>query len=174
MCTNADYECDEKINVPLTVFGSVIMVALLVLLNYFRSLVGVWTMMDGKWHQLIVLTPEFTRDVLPWINVSLGLALSLACIHVIYGRWMPATRWADLGLTVFNLVVLSQILHAGSLLLFTPAALDGAVNSAVLVVPGVVFRGLLWVISVCMAIGAVVRFVQLLRYTLTEPARSSA
>jgi hypothetical protein len=172
MRTHADSVKDEKINVSLTLFGSIILVALLLLLNAFPNLVGVWVMTDGTWLQVTSFTPEFLQNVLPWINVGLGLTLALNCLHIIYGRWTPGTRWADLGLTVFSLVVLYQILHAGPLLQFSPEALDGVGSSAVFVVPDTVFQGVLWLAFVGTAIGTVVRLVRLLQDAICEPVRT--
>ncbi len=95
MSKHADSLNDEKINVSLTLFGSIILVALLLLLNGFPGLVGVWFMTDGTWHQVTALSPEFLQNALPWINAWLGLALGLNCIHVFYGRWLSSTRFSQ-------------------------------------------------------------------------------
>jgi hypothetical protein len=65
MCTQSDNVNDEKINVSLTVFGSIILVALLVLLNGFPSLTGVWIMTVGS--SAVFVVPDVVLRGILWL-----------------------------------------------------------------------------------------------------------
>jgi hypothetical protein len=174
MSVHTDNTCDERISMAWTAIGCLFLVALLVLLNGFPSLAGVWVMIDGVWHQAAVVSPEFFQSLLPWVDAWLGLALALSCIHLFYGRWLPLTRWADLGLTIFGLVVLLQLIQGGPILVVTPEFWPVGEAVPAFVVPSVLLRVALWFALIGTAIGVVVRFVRLLQDAVRVPARRSA
>jgi hypothetical protein len=56
-----------------------------------------------------LLTPEWLHYV-PWLNVWWGLALTLALVKLVYGRWTEALRWADLGVHLLSICVLASVI----------------------------------------------------------------
>jgi hypothetical protein len=54
---------------------------------------------------------------MPWLDFWWGLALALEIAHLYLRRWYPATRWADLALSVLAGLILLQIMLQGSILI---------------------------------------------------------
>ena len=98
------------------------LIAVIVLFNGFPDRIGILISATDPDSFYPLLAPSFQGHV-PWLNVWWGLALCLAVIKLVYGRWTSALRWADLGLNVFGMVVLGRLLFGGPIL--WSARLDG-------------------------------------------------
>lgn len=97
------------------ILSSAFIIALLVWLNAYPQWVGVIASGDNPATFIPVMGQTF-RQVLPWINVALGLSLALNLLLLGQGRWTLATRWADMGLSALNCYVLWLLATSSPLL----------------------------------------------------------
>jgi hypothetical protein len=75
--------------------------AVVVLFNFFPPWVAILVIHGTEVRTIPLLLPEFAR-YLPLLNVFWAAAFVLNLVVLRHGRWRPATRWADLGLTALN------------------------------------------------------------------------
>jgi hypothetical protein len=94
----------------------------LLLFNFYSQYVGIYSFTDGKWSFYPVLADGFFR-YLPWFNAAwlLGIALNIALLR--RGRWELPTRWASIGLSLYNIALCSSILITGPQKLFSIGSL---------------------------------------------------
>lgn len=94
-------------------FGRVFMLwalaAVVLLFNVFPPWVAIVMIHNTEVRTIPLLLPAFSR-YLPILNVFWAAAFVLNLVVLRHGRWRPSTRWADLGLTVLNAVVLVVII----------------------------------------------------------------
>jgi len=98
------------------------LIALIVLFNGFPDKIGILISATDPHSFYPLLAPGFLSHV-AWLNVWWGLALCLAVIKFVHGRWTTALRWAGLGLNILGVVVLGRLLLGGPIL--WSALLDG-------------------------------------------------
>jgi hypothetical protein len=108
----------SRINRALIVVEICILLGILVLFNAFPEKVGIYSSAVEPYLFVPLLTPEWLSYV-PWLNVWWGLALMLAAIKLVYGRWTRALRWADLGVNLLGICIV-----AAAFLWYAPG--DGA------------------------------------------------
>jgi len=98
------------------------LIALIVLFNAYPNRIGIIISATDPHSFYPLLAPGFQVHV-PWLTLWWGLALCLAVIKFVHGRWSATLRWANLGLNVLGMVVLGRLLRGGPLL--WSALLDG-------------------------------------------------
>ena len=97
----------------LTVAEICILVGVIVLFNAFPEKVGIYSSAVEPYLFIPLLTPEWLA-YMPWLNIWWGLALTLALVKLVYGRWTQALRWADLGLQLLSICVLASVILGGA------------------------------------------------------------
>lgn len=92
-----------------------IVVASMVLFNVFPDKVGILVSATDSSTFVPLLAPEFQVHM-PWLNLWWGLALLLAGIKLVYGRWTAVLQWADWGLRLLGIRVLAGLILGGPIL----------------------------------------------------------
>ena len=100
---------ESRINRLLTVVEISILIGVILLFNLFPEKVGIYSSAVEPYVFVPLLTPEWLH-YLPWLNVWWGLALALALVKLVYGRWTEVLRWADLGVHLLNICVLASVI----------------------------------------------------------------
>ena len=91
-----------------------ILIGVIVLFNAFPEKVGYYSSAVEPYLFVPLLTPAWMPFV-PWLNVWWGLALTLALVKLIYGRWTQVLGWADMGVHLLSIIVIAGVLLAGGL-----------------------------------------------------------
>jgi hypothetical protein len=99
----------SRINRLLTVVEISILIGVIVLFNAFPEKVGMYSSAVEPYVFVPLLTPDWLPYI-PWLNVWWGLALTLALVKLVYGRWTEALRWADLGVHLLSICVLASVI----------------------------------------------------------------
>jgi hypothetical protein len=76
--------------------------------------VGISHQVDGEWRHLPVLTENFWR-FLPLINIAWGSSLILAMYLTVRGTWETWSKWLDIGIKIFEMVILFFLISSGPL-----------------------------------------------------------
>jgi hypothetical protein len=97
----------------LTLAEICILIGVIVLFNAFPEKVGLYSSAVQPYLFVPLLTPAWLPYV-PWLNLWWGLALTLALVKLVYGRWTQALRWADLGVHLLSIVVLASLILGGA------------------------------------------------------------
>jgi hypothetical protein len=97
------------------------LIAAIVLFNAFPQWIGTYRNLDDVSSFVPLLAPEFQAHM-PALNVWWALALTLNLLLLGLRRWTPVTRWADLGLTVFGMIILTNMLAGPPILAAHPAS----------------------------------------------------
>jgi hypothetical protein len=147
-------------------------IAVLVLFNAFPGWIGVVASLDKPGTFSPILMPAF-RQYLPLINAWLCLSLGLCLVHLGLRQWTPATRWADLGLSLFGCYVLRTLIHAEPLVAYSPTwMVEGwplaHVEQHVVPTLANVVTVALWLALILTALGALVKLVKLIGATVRE------
>lgn len=93
--------------------------ALVVLFNLYPERIGVLFSATDPNTFVPLLAPEFQAHM-AWLNVCWGLALLLAAVKLICGRWTQVMRWTDLGLSVLGVYVLGRLVFGGPIVGLNP------------------------------------------------------
>jgi hypothetical protein len=91
-----------------------VLLGMLVLFNVFPEKIGIYSSAVQPYVFVPLLTPEWLSYI-PWLNTWWGLALTLALIKLVYGRWTQALRWADLGVHLLGICLLASVVLSGPL-----------------------------------------------------------
>jgi hypothetical protein len=97
------------------------LIGAIVLFNAFPQWIGTYRSLDDVSSFVPLLAPGF-QAYMPALNVWWALALTLNFLLLGLRRWTPATRWADLGLTVFGMCILANMLAGPPILAVHPAS----------------------------------------------------
>ena len=103
-----------RINRVLTTAEICILIGVMVLFNAFPEKVGIYSSAVEPYLFVPLLTPAWLA-YMPWLNIWWGLALTLALVKLVYGRWTQALRWADLGLHLLSILVLASVILGGAI-----------------------------------------------------------
>mgnify|MGYP001820553918 CR=1 FL=1 len=103
-----------RINRVLTAAEFCILIGVMVLFNAFPEKVGIYSSAVEPYLFIPLFTPEWLA-YMPWLNIWWGLALTLALIKLVYGRWTQALRWADLGLHLLGICLLASVILGGAI-----------------------------------------------------------
>lgn len=110
-----------RINIGWVIARLCVLVAAIVLFNFFPQWVGVWKSAADPDSFVPLLAPDFAANM-PWLNLWWGLALALEVAHLGLRRWLPPTRWADLALSVLAGLILLQVMLQGPILVHPASA----------------------------------------------------
>ena len=136
-----------RVNRLLTVVEICILIGVMILFNLFPEKIGIYRSAVEPYVFVPLLTPDWLAYV-PWLNLWWGLALALALIKLVYGRWTEALRWADLGVHVLSIFVLASVFLGYT---FAGGDSGGAQQGAVLMVVG--FKSCLGLVLVGQIVG---------------------
>jgi hypothetical protein len=89
-----------------------ILIGVIVLFNAFPEKIGYYSSAVEPYLFVPLLTPAWMPFV-PWLNMWWGLALILALVKLVYGRWTQGLRWADMGVHLLSIIVAASVLLAG-------------------------------------------------------------
>ena len=98
----------DRVQMGWTVAAVCAIVVAAVVLNFFPERIGVVKSLLDPGSFVPLLRPEFEAH-LPWLNLWCGLALTVNLVNLFHGRWQPATRWADLALSVLGICILFRL-----------------------------------------------------------------
>ena len=87
----------------------------LLLFNFYPDAIGFYSMVDGQWVHVPILSQEFFR-YLPWLNVVWGLSILLNLLLLNRGSWTTATRWLSVGISILTIVILTAMVFGPELL----------------------------------------------------------
>lgn len=126
-------------------------VVFLFLINIFADDIGIVV----SWGDRPLFT-NILQDNLAWLNIAISLGVGLNLLLLIQGRWYIYTRFAKLGLDVFWIYIVYQIVQ-------TIAAEQSAMVAAGLVEPlPTMFVGFGYVVLLGMSIALIVNFVKVM------------
>jgi hypothetical protein len=150
-----DHARGTRISRFLSIVEICILLVVLVLFNAFPEKIGIYSSAVTPYVFVPLLTPEWL-GTMPWLNAWWGLALTLALIKLVYGRWTQALRWADLGVHLLSIAIL-----AGVILGYAPDGFDptGAHQQTDLLFVG--FRACLGLVLVVQIVGLFTRLAKL-------------
>jgi hypothetical protein len=97
------------------------LIGAIVLFNAYPQWIGTYRSLDDPSSFVPLLAPEFQAHM-PALNCWWALALTLSFVLLGMRRWTPATRWADLGLAVFGMIILSNMLAGPPILAVHPGS----------------------------------------------------
>ena len=89
-----------------------ILIGVIVLFNAFPEKVGYYSSAVEPYLFLPLLTSAWMPFV-PWLNLWWSLALTLALVKLVYGRWTQVLRWADLAVHLLSVIIVASVLLAG-------------------------------------------------------------
>ena len=102
-----------------TIFEIAIIILVAILFNLFPHKVGIYGFINGDPWSMPLLAPTY-KTYLPWWNVYWALAIGLNFALLAMGRWVRATRWAELGLMAFSGVVVYWMLKGPAVIGINP------------------------------------------------------
>ncbi|MGB8647249.1 MAG: hypothetical protein WCF84_18570 [Anaerolineae bacterium] len=138
----------DRVHVVGTIVEMILILAILVLFNFFPDRIGVvQSLMDPSSFKPL-LAPEFQTHM-PWLNLYWGLALSLCVLNLTLGRWTLYARWAELGLNALAAYIFLRMALGGSLSVYPGLTLLVKLGLAVaLIVTGIeIIRKLIRLLS---------------------------
>ena len=184
MATKAGWAVDRvRVKVPSRRRGGIsrvaamvdacVYLALLVVFNSFPHRVGFWVSATDSSSFVPILAPEFAAHM-AYLNALWAFGLAVAVAKVIYGRWTPLLRFADLGVGLLTIYALFRMITGGPLI--DPSVTWGAhidldwlpsgggdVSS-----PEGAFKGLLALVAVLMLLGILQKLLAAVRQSPGE------
>ena len=111
----------DRVHLAGVVVRICFLIGAIVLFNAFPQWIGTYHSLDDPSSFVPLLAPEFQVHM-PALSVWWALALTLSFLLLGLRRWTPAIRWADLGLTVFGMIILANMLAGPPILAVHPGA----------------------------------------------------
>jgi hypothetical protein len=111
----------DRVHLAGVVVRICFLIGAIVLFNAFPQWIGTYRSLDDTSSFVPLLAPEFQAHM-PALNAWWALALTLNFLLLGLRRWTPATRWADLGLTVFGMAILANMLSGPPILAVHPGS----------------------------------------------------
>jgi len=99
----------EKVNLAALFWEIAFALAAILVFNVYPQWIGMTYLDGGQWRTVPVLSEVFFRLV-PLLSVTWALHIVLNIVLVRRGRWEPATRWFQVALKVFGLVILGMMI----------------------------------------------------------------
>ena len=109
----------DRVHVAGVVVRICFLIGAIVVFNAFPQWIGTYRSLDDPSSFVPLLAPEFQVHM-PALNIWWALALTLDLLLLGLRRWTPAMRWADLGLTVFGMIILANMLAGPPILAVHP------------------------------------------------------
>ncbi|MAT45231.1 MAG: hypothetical protein CL609_23125 [Anaerolineaceae bacterium] len=104
----------EKISRVGKIFEIIFILLALTVFNIYPEWVGISNQVNGEWRHLPVLTENFWR-FLPLLNIAWSASLVLAMYLSVRGIWEPWSKWLDIGIKIFEMVILFFLISSGPL-----------------------------------------------------------
>lgn len=111
----------EKIGRIGKIFEIIFTLLALAVLNIYPDWLGVSHHLNGQWQHIPFLTDNFWR-FLPLINLQWALSLVLAFYLVVRGTWQTWSKWTDVAINAFGLVIVFLLISTGPLVGVSPEA----------------------------------------------------
>ncbi len=89
--------------------------ALIIVFNFFTERIAISLPTKDARISVPLLAADF-QLYLPLLNLWWGLAVILKVVQFAYNRWLIATRWADIALSLLTLVILSWLVFNGRII----------------------------------------------------------
>lgn len=112
MKPQADSERVSMVGSVLSIFFTVLF---LVVINFYPQWLGLSSLVNDQWVHSPVLTPAFFR-YLPWINALWIAEIVQQIVLIGAGRWTNATRWMDVAVKLYTLVLAAVMLVGPALI----------------------------------------------------------
>ncbi|NIS48602.1 MAG: hypothetical protein GWN04_03480 [Gammaproteobacteria bacterium] len=111
---------DEPYNPVMMSVGMVLMVILVIFLNFFPHLIGMFAQTDGEWQFLPLLSENFFK-VLPFINIGIALNICLNIAVLSRGKWETWSLWTKQAVGLYDFFIILMILRSRPLIGINPA-----------------------------------------------------
>ncbi len=111
----------EKVSRVGKVFELIFILIGLTVFNLYPEWVSLWMASDGGWIQTPVLTDNFWR-FLPLINISWMMSFCLGFYLVLKGSWERWTYWMEIGIKLFEMVIIFFLISSAPLVGVSPDA----------------------------------------------------
>lgn len=108
----------DKVSIAEQIFSIVFILAGLILLNFSPGIIGMGPSQNGEWTKVATLSEGFF-SLLPWINVAGLLTVILNIVLLRQRTWQTLTRWAYIGIQIFNIAIAIALLRVPDLLTVT-------------------------------------------------------
>lgn len=108
-------EQSDRIKVGELVFGIGFSLVAILVFNAYPEWVSAVTIQNGEVTSRPLLSENFLTFV-PWLTLLWSLSIALNAYVLAQGRWRPLTRWLQIGLSGFGLVILGRMLLSDPLL----------------------------------------------------------
>lgn len=102
-------ERGERVKVSELVAGIAFSLVAILVLNAYPEWISAIVIKDGEVSATPLLSENFLVFV-PWLTLLWGLSIALDAYVLAQGRWRPLTRWLQIGLSAFGLVIFGQML----------------------------------------------------------------
>lgn len=104
----------ERIQPVALVWGTALLVAAILVFNLYPQWIGMIFMQDGQWHVYPLLSQAFF-NLVPLLSVAWAMQIILNVLLLRQGRWDVGTRWFQVGIKVFGLVILGMMIAGASI-----------------------------------------------------------
>lgn len=108
----------ERIKVGELVVGIGFSLAAILIFNAYPNWISAITVVDGQVTSGPLLSENFMTFV-PWLTILWSLTIALNAYVLAQGRWQSITRWLQIGLSFFGVLILGWMLMDGPLLAWT-------------------------------------------------------
>ena len=107
------------------ILAIVFTIIVLIIFNFNRQLVGIYSFPGDKWTVIPILTDAFFRW-LPLINIAWVAEILLNGMLLRAGRWDLSTRLVSIGIKIFQIVIGYLLFTGPSILAVTPESLKAS------------------------------------------------
>ena len=107
------------------ILAIVFTIVVLIIFNFNRQLVGIYSFPGDKWTVIPILTDAFFRW-LPLINIAWVAEILLNGMLLRAGRWDLSTRLVSIGIKIFQIVIGYLLFTGPSILAVTPESLKAS------------------------------------------------
>jgi hypothetical protein len=104
----------ERIHPVALVWSTALLAAAILVFNLYPQSIGMIFMRDGQWHIYPLFSQAFF-SLVPLMSVAWTMQIILNVLLLRQGRWEMGTRWFQVGIKVFGLVILGMIISGGSI-----------------------------------------------------------
>ena len=108
----------ERIKVGELVVGIGFSLAAILIFNAYPNWISAITVVDGQVTSEPLLSENFMTFV-PWLTILWSFTIALNAYVLAQGRWQSITRWLQIGLSFFGVLILGWMLMDGPLLAWT-------------------------------------------------------
>jgi hypothetical protein len=110
-----DSQPGDHVSIPGQIVEIALTAIVVLLFNFYPDVIGLYSMVDGQWVGVPVLSEAFFR-YMPWLNVVWGASILLNLLLINSGRWTKMTRWLSVGTGILTVVVMLSLIFGPDLL----------------------------------------------------------